>query len=154
VHPFIEGQKDHELLESDYPQGEAHFSPDGHWLAYVSEENGRPEIYVLPFPSLSGKIQISTAGGSQPRWRRDSRELFFIAPDGTMMAVSVEANEGTFKAEAPRPLFRTQITAVADGFYQYDVSADGQKFIINTRATEQAPAPITILVNWEAELKR
>jgi hypothetical protein len=70
------------------------------------------------------------------------------------MAVSVEAKGSNFKAETPEPLFRTQITAVAKGFYQYDVSADGQKFIINTRTTEQAPSPITILVNWEAELNR
>jgi len=140
-------------VESDYPQGEAHFSPDGRWLAFVSEENGRPEVYVVPFPSLLSKIQISTAGGSQPRWRRDAKELFFIAPDGTMMAVTVEAKGATFKAQAPATLFRTQITAVAHAFYQYDVSADGQKFVINTRTTEQAAPPITILTNWEAELK-
>jgi eukaryotic-like serine/threonine-protein kinase len=153
VHPYYsKGQKDHELMESDYPQSEAHFSPDGRWLAYVSEENGRPEVYVLAFPSLSSKVQISSAGGSQPRWRRDVKELFFIAPDGTMMAVPVEAKGSTFKAETPEALFRTQI--VAHGFYQYDVSADGQTFIINTRATEQGPPPITILINWETELKR
>ena len=158
VHPFADGLKDYELLQSNYPQGEAHFSPDGHWLAYVSEENGRPEVYVVPFPSLSSKTLISAAGGSQPRWRHDGKELFFIAPDGKMMSASVEARsvearKESFEAGNAQPLFQTQITSTAHAFYQYDVTADGQKFIINARI-EQPARPITLIVNWEAELKR
>lgn len=152
-HSFTKGEKDHPLLQSDYPQGEAHFSPDGHWLAYVSEENGRPEVYVVPFPSLDSKTQISAAGGNQPRWRRDGKELFFVTPDSKMMAVSVEANGEVLTVGTPKVLFQTQITSVAHAFYQYDVTADGHKFIVNTR-TEQAARPIILLVNWEAALKR
>ena len=153
LHPFGDGQKDHPLHRSDFAEGEANFSPDRHWLAYVSEQNGKPEVNVVQFPNLTNETQVSTGGGSQPRWRRDGKEIFYIAPDGKMMAVSAEANGDVFKAGNPQPLFQTEITSIAHTFYQYDVTADGQNFLINTR-TEQPARPITLLINWAAALKR
>jgi len=153
IHPLVGGQKDYALLKSDSPEGEAQFSPDGRWLAYVSEETGRPEVDVVTFPGLSSVTQVSILGGNQPRWRRDGKELFFIAPDSKMVAVPLKARGNILEAGTPHALFQTQITAVAHAFYQYDVTADGQKFIVNTRI-EQAPRLITIYVNWDAEVKR
>jgi len=153
IHEVAPENKDYPLLRTNFNEGEAWFSPDGRWLTYVSEETGKPEIFVVPFPSLSAKWQVSTAGGSQPLWRRDGKEIFYIAPDGKLMAVAVETAGNTFKAALPKVLFETRITATFHALHQYDVTADGQKFVINTRM-EQAAQPMTIYANWEAELKK
>lgn len=153
VHSFVDWKNDQQVGGSVSPTSGANFSSDGRWLAFVSEENGEPEVYVVPFPIRGSKTQVSTTGGQQPRWRRDGRELFYIAPDGRMMAVSVDAKGDALKVGNPQTLFQTQITSIAHNFYQYDVTADGQRFVINTRS-EQAARPITLLVNWKAELER
>jgi len=146
-------KKDYPLLKTNFAEGEAGFSPDGRWLAYVSEETGKSEVFVVPFPGLSAKWQVSTAGGAQPLWRRDGKEIFYIAPDGKLMAVAVETAGNTFKAALPKVLFETKITATFHTFHQYDVTADGQKFIINTRL-DVGSQPMTIYANWAAEMKR
>ena len=104
-------------------------SPDGRWAAYESDESGRPEIYVTGFPSAGGKWQISIAGGSLARWRRDGREMFYLAPDNTLMSVKVNASAGQFAVDAPVALFHT--TASPGPAYPYDVSPDGERFIIS-----------------------
>jgi Tol biopolymer transport system component len=131
------------------------FSPDGRWVAYSSNDSGTWEIYVAPFPGPGGNWKISTAGGTQPRWRRDGRELFYVAPDTTLMAVDVEPGP-TFEAGAARPLFRARWRepVSANDLFAYDVSADGQRFLINTEMKEAVPLPLTLVVNWTAALKK
>jgi Tol biopolymer transport system component len=137
---------------NEYP---AVFSPDGRWVAYASDESGRNEVYVAPFPGPGGKWQVSAAGGHWPRWRRDGRELFFLAPDGRVLAAEVEGRGSTFEIATIRPLFQTQVRLrpTVQG-YGCDVSPDGQRFLVNTLAEEAAPAPITLVVNWPALLKK
>jgi eukaryotic-like serine/threonine-protein kinase len=127
------------------------FAPNGHWMAYQSNETGRYEIYVRPFPSGGGPTLISTAGGVYPRWSRDGKELYFIAPDATMMAVSIRATATTIDAGAPAVLFQTHRLGggsnVIGRGHQYDVAADG-RFLINVDA-ELSASPITLLLNWK-----
>lgn len=159
VYPMSGEHQPFRLLAGDAREGEAQFSPDGHWVAYTSNESGRDEVYVVPFPAsfnpgqarsaaLQGKWQISIAGGHAPRWRRNGRELFYLASDNSVMAVPVSARNGKFALESARPLFQAN-----PGFYSvsYDVSPDGNRFIINT-APEERAAPITVVANWLSDL--
>jgi eukaryotic-like serine/threonine-protein kinase len=153
IHQTAPEKKEYPLLHTNFAEEQARFSPDGRWLAYVSEETGKDEVFVVPYPSLSSKWQVSTGGGEQMEWRGDGKELFYIAPDRKLMAVSVDAAGGTFKAGLPHALFTTSITNAHHAFREYDVTRDGQKFIINTRL-EQSLEPITLYANWERELKK
>jgi Tol biopolymer transport system component len=131
------------------------FSPDGRWVAYSSNESGKREIFVASFPGPGGKWQVSTSGGSEPIWRRDGRELFYLASDGKLMAVWVKPGS-TFEAGEAKALFQTRArehVSNADDF-SYDVSADGQRFLVNTDVGEVASSPLTVVVNWTAELKK
>ena len=133
------------------PSDERHgqFSPDGRWVAYTTNESGQSEIVVQPFPEPTGKWQASTGGGAQPRWRADGRELYFIAPDGKLMAAPVTASGSTFQAGTPIALFATRIgAAVATARQHYAVSRDG-RFLINETAEEAAVSPITLILNWK-----
>jgi Tol biopolymer transport system component len=126
------------------------FSPDGRWIAYQSNESGRFEIYVRPFPGPGLAIPISTAGGVYARWSRDGKELYYIAPDSTLTAVPIRRSPTTLSAEAPVALFRTRrvgggVNVIGYG-HQYDVSADG-RFLINVEP-EANPRPITLVMNW------
>ncbi len=117
------------FLETPFNELVAMFSPDGRWVAYVSDESGRNEVYVLPFPGPGGKRQISTEGGGYPQWARDGRELFYLN-DLQMMAVDIETEPG-FTAGTPRLLFEGGFVSRAGGPYPvYDVSADGQRFLM------------------------
>jgi eukaryotic-like serine/threonine-protein kinase len=128
------------------------FSPDGRWMAYASAESGRFEIYVQPFPAAGAKWQISTAGGSYPRWRRDGNEIFYVSPDNELMAVELTTAQG-FAVGTPKPLFRTRIKSLDIGF-QYDVAPDGNRFLINTVAEEDRADAVTVVQNWTAELPK
>ena len=129
----------------------ARFSPDGRWIAYTLDDSGRDEVYVMKFPDSGERWQVSPAGGDAPRWRRDARELFYVAPDGKLMAVDVTL-EPSFHAGAPKALFETVPPATA-GFDFYDVSADGQKFLMNL-PTNQGTLPLTLFSHWTAALKK
>jgi eukaryotic-like serine/threonine-protein kinase len=145
-------RKERPFLATPFQEWSPQFSPDGRRIAYTSNESGKPEVYVRPLADSSGKWQISSGGGSYPRWRRDGREIFYIAPDKTLMAVEVQPGSSAFEAGAPKPLFRTQIRST-DAGSQYDVSADGQRFLINTIVPEEQSA-ITVVQNWTAGLKK
>jgi Tol biopolymer transport system component/DNA-binding winged helix-turn-helix (wHTH) protein len=157
VLPLGEGGNAHRLLHGDSADVEGQFSPDGHWVAYSSNESGNWQVYVAPFPSSGGeeKYQISNDGGQQPRWRRDGKELFFLSPQRKLMAVSITKGSPP-QFSAPKVLFQTHAhePLTAEEFFTYDVSADGEKFLINENAPESNPVPADIILNWEDQLTR
>jgi eukaryotic-like serine/threonine-protein kinase len=136
------------VLESSSMVDEPHVSRDGGWLAYSGHDSGQWEVYVQPFLRPGSRVRVSTKGGSQPRWRGDGKELFYLALDGAMM--SVRTSDPTSPG-APRQLFkvRLEFNAVDD---QYDVTADGQRFLVVTPEGQQATR-LTVLSNWPSVLK-
>ncbi|MEO8349167.1 MAG: hypothetical protein ABI610_09670, partial [Acidobacteriota bacterium] len=134
------------FFQRDTDVGEARFSPDGRWIAYTSQESGRSEVYLGAFPGPGERFQISPSGGGAPRWRRDGQELFYLAEDGALMAVEVRT-AGATQASVPRKLFEPHPRAL-----DYDVSSDGQRFLIVASGAESSP-PITLVQNWTAGLK-
>ena len=136
---------------SAYRNGQ--FSPDGKWVAYASNETGKWEIYVTSFPDAHGKWQVSTAGGEQPRWRGDGKELFYLSSDYKMMAAPVTTG-ASFDSRAPVALFQAtprQPVSFNDLFV-YDVTHDGQRFLINTPVKQADTQPMSIILNWPAKL--
>jgi Tol biopolymer transport system component len=150
------------VLQTPFDEAAGQFSPDGHWLVYTSNESGPVEVYLRPFPGPGGKWQVSMAGGSQPRWRPDGEELFYVAPDGRLMAVSIAvgADKQTLETGPPVPLFATRL-ASGSGITgvgllpkpQYAVAPDG-RFLMNVAVEEATGSPITIVLNWDAALKK
>ncbi|HEY3349622.1 MAG TPA: protein kinase [Thermoanaerobaculia bacterium] len=138
------------ILRTPAAERDTVFSPDGRWIAYMSGESGRPEVYVSPFPSGGGRWQVSTGGGGGPRWSRDGRELFYISAGGSLMAAPVTAG-AAFEKGAPRELFRVAVRRT--NIPQYDVFPDGQRFIVNTVVTEKASTPLTLVQNWSSLVK-
>jgi len=132
----------------------AQFSPDTKWVAYSSNETGNWEIYVSPFPSGTSKWQVSRGGG-EPRWRRDGKELFYLSAEGKMMAVPVRLGT-SFEAGSPLVLFQTHLRQPisAQDVFSYDVTGDGQKFLVNTKVDEPNAAPLSIILNWAAEMEK
>ena len=128
-------------------------SPDGRWLAYQSNESGRDEIYVQAFPEPGRKVVVSKGGGTHPRWRRNGRELYYVAPDDKLMAVPVEpgANFGT---GTPVPLFEVGSYGRRNNRYVYDVSADGQKILLLRPLEDATTRPLTVVQHWTALLKQ
>jgi len=142
------------FLRTPFTEGAATFSPDGRWLAYVSNETGRPEIYVQPYPGPGGKWQISIDGGTEPSWSRSGRELFYRSGN-KMMAVET-TTQPSFSAGKPRMLFEGQYLATVfpnSLSAAYDVSADGQRFLM-VKQGEQVPSQINVVQNWFHELKQ
>jgi Tol biopolymer transport system component len=147
--------KSAQFLKAPSALKSAQFAPDGKWVAYASNESGKWEIYVTSFPEARGKWQVSTGGGEQPRWRSDGKELFFLSSDGKMMAAAVSAG-ANFDAGAPIALFQTnprELVATSE-YAVYDVSKDGQRFLINTHVKNPETQPMSIILNWDAELKK
>jgi Tol biopolymer transport system component len=129
------------------------FSPDGHWIAYASDESGQYEVYVQSVPAGKAKVQISSAGGTQPRWRRDGSELFFVSADGKLMASKVRIGSG-FQFDAPRELFGGIPTSQTQNLITYAVANDGQRFLVNVPPGESPQAtPLAVLLNWQVALK-
>jgi eukaryotic-like serine/threonine-protein kinase len=141
-------------LQTQFNEHAGHFSADGRWMAYSSDESGRWEVYVRAFPSGGARWQISTDGGVEPRWGRDGKELFYVAPDGTLMTVAVQLAE--FQASVPRALFKTRFAAFgADRWRpEYAPAGGGHRFLVNTLVDETEPLPVTILLNWPAVFSR
>ena len=139
------------FLQTQYDEGHARISPDGRWMAYSSNESGRTGVYVTRFPDPVGTWPVSTTGGNFPVWRRDSRELFYRAPDGTLMAVSVGAG-ADFAPGTPIPLFKPQAALGGLGLGTfYDIAPDGQ-FLINIFIERTSP-PATVVLNWQAGIE-
>ena len=147
------------LLQTSFSERTVEVSPDGRWIAYESDESGRLEVYVRPFPdTTAGRWQVSTVGGRMPLWARNGNELFFLAPDGAIMALQVEASGGVWRSTVP-----TQ--AVSAKYFHplnlsgrtYDVSPDGRRFLMIESAAGRDDARATQIVlvqHWFEELKR
>ena len=153
--PMDGDRKPFPVVQTNFNETTGQFSPDGKWIAYQSNESGRVEIYVQPFPGPGGKTQISTAGGSQARWRHDGKELFYIGLDDRLMAVPIQVTPNSQSVEpgVPIPLFVTRIGGALQNFNEreYLVSTDGQRFLMNTVTDEASTSPITVILNWKAK---
>jgi hypothetical protein len=157
------------FLQTTFNESQGQFSrgPEGapagapRWVAYSSDESRAVQVYVRPFSKgdsgTGGKVPISTNGGWQPRWSSNGKELFYLAPDGNLMAVEVKLTP-RFEAGVPKALFPTRILAGPNDrdLFRYAVAPDGKRFVINTQAQadEPNPSPITVVVNWTAMVRR
>lgn len=150
--PVAEGGKQVPFMQTPFSEQRGRFSRDGRWVAYESNESGAFEVWVAPFPQADGKWLISTAGGIWPRWREDGGEIFYLRTDRTLMAATVDGRGEAFQVGAARPLFQTRVSGTALGA-PYDVSADGQRFLVNVADEDPTPEPITVVVNWTAALR-
>ena len=142
------------FLRTPFNEDAARFSPDGRWIAYVSDESGRDEVYAQPFPGPGGKWQISTDGGTEPVWNRNGRELFYRS--GNKMMVADIATQLSFVAGKPRMLFEGQYQPTPGTAPNYDVSSDGQRFLMlkPSEQAQAAPTQINVVLNWFEELKQ
>jgi eukaryotic-like serine/threonine-protein kinase len=141
------------LAPAQFSRAQPQLSSDGRWMAYRSNESGKNEIYVQSFPDASVRARISTDGGDSPRWRRDGKEIFYLDPDQKLMVVSVSASAKKLDVSTPSRLFEVTVSSIAPQRQQYDVTSDGQRFLVNTNAAE-SETPVTVVVNWQEELKR
>ena len=142
------------LSTSEFLSAEGRLSPDGKWVAYVSRESGTAEVYVKPV-ATPGKIRVSSNGGAAPRWRRDGKEIFYMAPGDNLMAAAVTAGD-TFEAGPPKPLFQTcgANTVFRPNGTNYEASPDGNRFLMVCQAPEANRRSITVSINWLAALPR
>ncbi len=139
------------FLQTEFNETRPNFSPDGRWVSYQSNESGTNEIYVRPFPGPASKWQVSTNGGSRPRWRQDGKGLFYLGNDNKIYAAEIKLNSTTAEVGSVVPLFQTN--AFVGGFRDgYDVSADGQRFLVSE--LEQQTAPVTVVLKWPGEIKK
>jgi Tol biopolymer transport system component len=150
--PLFGDRKPFPFVQAPYNSREAFFSPNGRYIAYTSNESGRYEIYIQTFPDRTGKWQVSTTGGTHPRWRRDGKELYFLSAD-KMMAVDVNTDAPQFGAGIPKPLFEADFLSGSYSPSVYAVTADGQRFLAVIPVPQQAIPPITVVTNWPSDLK-
>jgi len=150
----LSDRKTQPFLQTQSNNFVSRFSPDGHWLAYVSNESDRLEVYVQPYPGPGGRWQISTEGGREPMWNPNGRELFY-RNGNKMMAVEISTKPG-FSAGKPRMLFDGEYVVGPATTSNYDVSPDGQRFLMVQSAEQEraAPTQINVVLNWFEELKR
>jgi Tol biopolymer transport system component len=164
VLPTEPGSKPRPYVATTVYEIQAKFSPEPggpHWVAYMSDESGQPEVYVSSFPDPSkGKFPISKGGGHQPRWSRDGKEIFYISQDNSLMSVAVNAVAGkdgpVFKAGPPNPLFKTALTRDTGAVtysWVWDAAPDG-RFLLNTVVEQPAQAAVTAIINWQAALRK
>jgi Tol biopolymer transport system component len=144
------------LLQTASVERNGIVSPDGRWLAYESDSAGRFEIYVRPFPNVSaGQWLVSTAGGTRPLWAPSGQELFYVAPDGVLMALRVDARAGKWTSgSAARVVEGPYVTRSLRDKRTYDVSTDGKKFLMVKQPANQTAPQIVVVQNWQEELKR
>jgi eukaryotic-like serine/threonine-protein kinase len=152
VLPLTGDRKSFPILQTEFTENRGQFSPDGRWVVYGSDESREREVYVTAFPGPGGKRRVSTAGGSYPRWRRDGKEIFYLAPDNKLMAVEVNLKGTELEIGTARVLF--EVNAYTGAGYPYDVTTDGQRFLFMTTQEQRESTPITLVQNWAAGVKK
>ncbi len=147
--------KSYEYIKGQWVVRNAQFSPDGRYVAYATNETGDWEIYVSPFPNATSKWLVSRGGGEEPRWRGDGKELFFVSPEGKLMAAPVKMG-ASFESMTPVPLFQTRRRQKisSQDVFTYAVSADGNKFLFNTLVDQKEAPPLSIVMNWNLGLEK
>jgi len=153
VLPLAGDRKPYPYLQTGFNSAQAQLSADGRWVAYASNESGRYEVYVQSFPTPGAKAQLSVAGGNQPRWARDGKELFYVAADRKLTAVAIRTDTAV-QPGAATALFDTHLLdPFPYGLPQYDVAPDGKRFLLLV-AKEAAAVPMTVVLNWTAALRK
>ncbi len=144
----VDGTKIHPLMNGSGNETNGQFSPDGKWVSYASDETGKSEIYVTSFPGAAGKWQVSRGGGMEPRWRRDGKAIFYIAPGQMLTEVDITTRD-TFAAAVPRPLFQlhTRAAISSTDLFNYDVAPDGKRFLVNQYIKPDQPPPLRIVLD-------
>ena len=150
--PLSGGGKPFAIVQDTFDEDFPSLSGDGKWMAYQSNESGRREIYITAFPGGGAKWQVSNNGGSSPKWRRDGKELFFLDAADTITTVDVNTAGGAPQLGAPHALF--QAVGIQRDFGPFDVTADGKKFLVNSGNLKEGSDPLTLVLNWTAELKK
>ena len=151
--PVAANAKHFVVVQPPSPQSNIYtyrISPDGHWVAYESDESGRDEIYVTSFPDGKGKWQVSNGGGANPVWSGKGKDLFFRNLNDDFFACPVTTKGSEIEVGTPQRLFHASVPGIG---VPYDVSADGQRLLVNL-AEEEGSAPLSVVVNWPAELKK
>jgi serine/threonine-protein kinase len=152
IAPMSGDQKPFVYLNTQFNETSAKLSPNERWLAYVSDETNRYEVYLQTFPKPGGKIQVSNNGGISPLWSRDGKELYYVSADQKLMAVEIKTASNNVQPGTAKVLFPVRIAGPGPGF-AYDVSKDG-RFIIPTPTQSAAAVPFTVVLNWPALLKK
>ena len=154
----LEDKKEISLLSSPFDERSPNLSPDGKWLAYDADDTGTPEIYVQRFSpdgaKLTDRKRVSTNGGRMAVWRRDGSELYFIAADGQLVASAVKTIGDTLEFATPKPLFSTRMLGAVGSYHEFDVSPDGQRFLIGTLIGDSTAPPPTVIMNWPGLVKK
>ena len=149
--PITGDRKPFPVIATAFDEGYATFSPDGRWIAYDSNDSGASEVYVQPFPPTGAKVRLSTTSGVSPSWSADGKTVFYMTSDYHMMAVSVTNSGREFRPESPRELFASRPNGSTRNF---GVDPSGDRFLIPVSGDEQTAAPITVVLNWTAGLKK
>jgi eukaryotic-like serine/threonine-protein kinase len=148
------------FLRTEFSEGQgATFSPDGKWVAYQSDQSGKNEVYVRPLSGPGGERQISTAGGTRPHWRRNGKEIYYLGEDGKFTAAEIRINGSALELGSIRSLFKVDAVRNVGGISfldgsAYDVTADGQRFLVNVFLEDTTPYPATLVVNWDEAMKK
>jgi Tol biopolymer transport system component len=150
--PLFGDRKPIPIVQSAFLKNGAAVSPDGKWLAYHTNESGRNEVYVAAFPGGGAKWQVSTNGGAAARWRKDGKELYFLDPSDSIVAVDVNVSGQAPQLGVPHALF--QANGIQRQTGPYEVTEDGKKFIVNVGNLKEGSDPLTLVLNWPAELKK
>jgi Tol biopolymer transport system component len=152
VLPLSGDHKPFPIVQTPFEERDPKISPDGKWMAYRNNESGRMDVYITAFPGGGAKWQVSTNGGMNARWRGDGKELFFVDSADNLMAVDVNASGNAAQLGVPHTLF--EVVGAQRQAGPFDVTKDGKKFLINSGNTKEANEPVTLVLNWPAELKK
>jgi Tol biopolymer transport system component len=151
VLPMFGDRKPHALISTEFNNTYSEFSPDGHWVAYDSNESGKDEIYAMAFPNATARFQISTAGGANVQWRADGKELYYTDPDNKIMAVDINSHGESLQVGTPHVLWQPRLQPVVSP--PYSASSDGKRFLVNELPL-QSTAQLTLVLNWNAGLTK
>jgi hypothetical protein len=152
--PVADPAKALPLVQSPFLEYSGQFSPDGKWVAYVSQHTGRDEVYVTSFPSAGARWQVSGSGGTQPRWSADGKELYVVSATDELSAASIDGSGARFVVKEVRALFRVNMyVGPRSGLYGYNVSSDGKRFLVDD-AGEAGMPRVALVINWTATLAK